>query len=172
MFDHTPSDKFQLRGLGDLPSPANCYGCGSGTNEQGYVDLGVFVDYHGQMLLCYTCVCQVAEVIGCLVPLEVLEMKSQHERLARENKDLKAMLEDKNDELATVNGVLAFLESRATSVNDVPSSEVSEGARVSAPGSEGGESEPEESITESGHGDFGEIAEGDELKPAPAGIQL
>lgn len=99
MFTNTPSDRVQLVGRGDLRHPGCCAVCGSGNGEEGYVDLGVYYDYEGQMYLCWTCTAQVAEVIDCLLPSEAAILKELVEQTELRNKDLQTQLEAANERL-------------------------------------------------------------------------
>lgn len=63
-----PLGRFQMRSRGELQLPGSCMICGSGTCDEGYVDFGIFVDYHGTLYFCVPCVKEVAQVIGCITP--------------------------------------------------------------------------------------------------------
>ena len=100
MFETTPSDKVRFRALGELPSPGTCLVCGSGTREEGYVDLGVYLEFVGEGLICYICIIQVGELIGMMIPDEVSHIHTTAQDLATENASLKAQLEASNERLS------------------------------------------------------------------------
>lgn len=80
---HTPSDRVQLRNLGELMHPGSCALCGNGNCEEGYLDLGIYYDYEGQMYLCVPCLKQCANVIGMIPPEEVQLHLAAAEELAQ-----------------------------------------------------------------------------------------
>lgn len=67
-FNHDASDRMQFLGQGELPPPASCFVCGSGNNEAGYLNFGVWAEYVGNLLVCATCLIQGAEKAGCVAP--------------------------------------------------------------------------------------------------------
>ena len=113
----SPSDKFQPRGVGDLKHPGTCLACGNGTCEFGYIDLGTFFDYEGQMYLCKTCVEEVGEVVGMLTIDESAFLQTTCESLAEENKRLSKELEDASDRLRAYDSLLDPLVDRR--INDL-----------------------------------------------------
>ena len=70
MIENDPSARMQVRSMGELMHPASCCVCGNGTCDDGYLDLGVYYDYEGQMYLCMTCATQAGETIGMFTPEE------------------------------------------------------------------------------------------------------
>lgn len=98
-FNHSPSDRMQLAGLGELLSPATCMHCGSGTCEQGYVRLGVWYEFEGEQYLCRNCCVQAAELLGCLTPDEAQHLQEQATMLAAQNEIATRELEDARERL-------------------------------------------------------------------------
>lgn len=99
VIENDPSARMQLRSRGELVAPGTCMVCGSGTRDEGYVDLNVFIEYVGTAYLCFLCVQQAAEIIGMFTPAEV-----------QSQQDLIAELSEKNvayeEELANVRPVM------------------------------------------------------------------
>ena len=83
-----PSARIQLRARSELQPPGTCYVCGNGTCDDGYLDFGTFVDFHGSFYLCLTCATQLAEVIGWFSPAEVQTTQALMETLKTENESL------------------------------------------------------------------------------------
>lgn len=91
MFQNTPSDKVQFRALGELPAPGTCLVCGNGTCEEGYVDLGTFIEYVGAGLLCAICLTQCAELIGMMTKEEVMAITKQAEGFLNDLTELRTI---------------------------------------------------------------------------------
>ena len=152
MFTNTPSDRMQFRGLGELPQPATCMVCGSGTYEEGYVDLGVWYDYVGNMLLCGTCLVQAAELIGCLTPGETETLKELASRAAAEADKYHTELNNALERLAIYDALFGDLVSSGAlsanldleDANEVDGQERNNGLTL-VRGSASGESDVEES---------------------------
>lgn len=107
IYNHSPSDGMKLLGLGGLPAPAACFVCGSGNYDEGYVDLGVYYDYYGELLLCTACLFKAAEIAGAYLP-EVKKLAedmvtSQAEEIRRLTKEL----DEARARLAVFNGMVA-----------------------------------------------------------------
>lgn len=94
VIETSPSDRMQVRSLGELQHPASCMICGNGNCDDGYLDLGVFFDYEGTMYLCMTCARQAGETIGLYTPEEVKQIISHGEELATKVAELTSELED------------------------------------------------------------------------------
>lgn len=97
--EHNPGSRFQLRGIGDLQHPACCAVCGSGVCEFGYLDIGVYYDYEGQVYLCMTCFEEGAEAAGLLSRSEAGYLQAVNTDLAAENAKLKESLEAVNERI-------------------------------------------------------------------------
>lgn len=153
MFENTPSDKVRFLALGELPPPGSCLICGSGNREEGYVDIGVWVEYVGEGLICHTCVIEIGEKIGMMIPEEVKHLTDMSEYLATKNLELKKELANAHERLNALDLLLgsnhaAYLT--AIGVNPESSSEGSDGEPLRA-GS--GESETTESDSSDGRSD-------------------
>jgi hypothetical protein len=86
-----PSARMQLRSMGELVRPAACCVCGNGTHEDGYLDLGVYYDYEGQMYLCKTCATQAGETIGMYTPDEVKNLQDLAANLLADKERLESL---------------------------------------------------------------------------------
>lgn len=94
-FGHSESDSMKLQGLGEIPHPANCFICGTGNCEAGYLNTGIWHDFVGNLLICVPDLIKMAEKVGCLAP-------SVNELLTQSNKDLvkaNAELTEQNEKL-------------------------------------------------------------------------
>lgn len=118
MFNNTPSDRMQLRGLGELPQPAQCMVCGSATYEEGYVDLGVWYEFYGNALMCGTCLTQAAELIGCMTASEVAHLREQAENVTNELEALKTELRVANERLDAFDRIHGISNSDSVSITD------------------------------------------------------
>lgn len=125
MFEHSPSDRMQLAGLGELVHPASCMVCGSGNCEEGYVSLGVWYEFEGTQYLCRTCCVQAAEILGCLIPEEATVLQDLVEATTTELAAIKEELKDTHERLTIYDGVIA----RASAITGTSSS--SSGSGVS-----------------------------------------
>lgn len=92
--ENDPSARMQVRSRGELMHPGTCMVCGSGTRDEGYLDLQVFFDYEGTMYLCHTCVTQAGETIGMFTPEQVQSQLSLLEQLTQENAKYKEELDN------------------------------------------------------------------------------
>jgi hypothetical protein len=162
MFEQSPSDKVRFLGLGDLPSPGSCFICGSGTREEGYVDCGLWLEFIGEALICHTCVIQIGEVIGMMIPEEVKVIHDTAAGLASENAKIKLELEAANERLAHYDSIFSAAFPSASinpSVLDGPGQPTLDSATE---GSGDRESAPEESgIDDGGLIGFGAFEQND-----------
>lgn len=94
-----PDTKFKILGRGDILAPACCSSCGNGDAERSYVDLGLFIDYYGQVYFCNICVSDMAENIGLLNETEIEFLKNQVSSTANELAELKNRYEENNERL-------------------------------------------------------------------------
>ena len=150
MFEQSPSGKVKFLALGELPPPGSCFVCGSGNREEGYVDTGIWLEYIGEGLICHTCVIEIGEVIGMMIPAEVRHLQELAEKTATENAQLK-------EELAANNGRLEHYDTlfRNAFGSIADSSGVSdglsgEGSSEQPVRSDTGESETKESSVSAG----------------------
>ena len=107
MFENTPSDRVQVRHLGSLIHPGACALCGSGNCEAGYLDTGVYYEYEGQVYFCMTCVHQMINAVGGLLPDEVLHLKGEMSEIAKSHTRLEEENAELHDRLSTWNSVIA-----------------------------------------------------------------
>ena len=143
VIENNPSAKMQVRSRGQLVAPACCCVCGNATCDEGYLDLGAFVDFHGTLYLCMTCITQGAEICGMFTIKEVDILQGQLERLLADNTTLASELIKANEYISNFDSLLRTALAPSGGA-DTPSSEgVSE--PVNRP--EAREPEPEESIT-------------------------
>ncbi len=106
MFEHSPSDRMQLVGVGDLLPPGCCMHCGNGTHKEGYLRLDINIDYFGECYLCTTCLIQAAEVIKCLIPEEADALRTLAEQVAQENILLREQVDEQDKRLALLDQYL------------------------------------------------------------------
>lgn len=88
-----PDSRMHVRGIGELMHPGCCAVCGNGNCETGYIDLGVFYDYEGQVYLCMTCVNEVADTAGLLTDTEARFLQAQNKDLAESTRKVTEQLE-------------------------------------------------------------------------------
>lgn len=153
LVENDPSARIQLRRIGELQMPATCYVCGSGNCEEGYLDFGTFVDYHGTFYLCMTCFEQSAAVAGFYSPEEVRTQVGDMEQVLAKNTELIAELEEANEYVASANKLLGSRynyqsesSSSASYINAEESDPEPERDPKPVRRSASGESESEESI--------------------------
>lgn len=59
---HTPSDKYQRVGAGEMMLPAYCAGCGTISSEEGFVDTKLDFEFYGIVYFCAGCVRNMSDV--------------------------------------------------------------------------------------------------------------
>lgn len=85
---HTPSDKYQRVGAGEMMLPAYCAGCGTISSDEGYVDTKLDFEFYGIVYFCASCVRNMSDVFeGSLY------------------RQLEAKLKEANDEILRLHGV-------------------------------------------------------------------
>ncbi len=94
-----PSARMQVRGIGDLMHPGACAVCGNGNNTEGFVDIGVYYEYEGQVYLCMLCAKELVATIGGATSEELLVTAELTSRSLEENEQLKSEVEKLNAEL-------------------------------------------------------------------------
>lgn len=173
MFETNPSAKVRFLALGELPSPGSCLVCGSGTREEGYVDLGVWLEYVGEGLLCVTCIIEIGECIKMLSIDEAAQIKVELNGIIQKNTLLKATVEEQDERLAAYHTLLGNLPissiGNAASNSDPGDTPLFEAVKESG----SGESEVEESsINDGGFAGFGETESSDITadESEPAGL--
>ena len=114
MHEQTSDSKMQLVGQGDLVHPGSCMVCGSGNYEKGYVNLGVWYEYEGNMYLCGNCLSEAGEIIGMLTAAEVTEMNALHAKIAQDNERLTSELEQANERLSVFDAAMRSIAVSST----------------------------------------------------------
>lgn len=153
-------ERMQLRNPGELMHPGSCCVCGSGNNEEGYLDIGVYYDYEGQVYLCMTCVEQAAVTVGLLNRGEAKHLQETNERLAEQHASLTSELEKANERLSHYDALLGgrFTSDRNPTDNVVEQPDESpDGELTDEPVSSG--TEPEPVVTEPSEDDGRSFAE-------------
>jgi hypothetical protein len=152
-YEHTPSDRVQVRAIGELQSPATCALCGSGNCDEGYVDTGVWVDYFGNVYYCMTCVEQIIGVIGALTIAESKQLTDANNELIIANKQLTTEIEElreyKSRTIDLLTSAIAGSPDFSVLLGDHHEQAGGEGINVPeqpSAGSAAGESVPEESV--------------------------
>lgn len=118
----SPSDRMHVRNIGELMHPGACCVCGSGTCQQGYIDIGVYYDYEGQVYLCMACLTEAAETAGMLSIPESEHLISLNKELAEKNTQLKADLEKASEENERFNDLLRPIAERSLTDGIIASS--------------------------------------------------
>lgn len=148
-----PSAKIQFVQI-TLTAPGICAICGSGQDENGFVDTGLDFDFWGRLYFCPQCTIQLAAVFGFISPLDYadleaeldfkkLELENAHERIR--------LLEGIVDGVSGLNRLFNSVPERFT-----PSMEVSTVEIVSDESIISTESEPIQSSSESNKSNAGE----------------
>jgi len=106
VLENNPSARMQIRSRGQLVAPACCCVCGNATCEEGYLDLGAFVDFHGTLYLCLLCLTQGAETAGMFTPAEVKHLQDQIAALLAEKETLTSELTDAQSYIANFDRLL------------------------------------------------------------------
>ncbi len=156
-YEHTPSDKVQVRDIGSLQAPGTCALCGSGNCEEGYVDTGVWVDYFGNVYYCITCMEQITSVLGHLTKAEAQqltdtsnELLAANRALTEENEALRVYKSKFDDLLVSAFGDSLDLDFSVGEGSNQPVGETSSVSEQPVNESDAGESEPAESVKGSG----------------------
>lgn len=137
MNEINPSARIQVRGVGDLMHPGACAICGNGTRPEGFVDIGVYYDYEGQVYICMMCAEDLVHTIDGLTAEEHAMVKSISEGFAAENEALKTQVEELSAELKQYRDsiVSAFGSSvlPVPTLMGVPSTEVVDSGKSDSP---------------------------------------
>jgi len=167
-FGHSPSDGMRVLGRGELPTPGACVVCGNGTCDDGYLFLGIHVDFHGALLLCQRCVVQGSEKMGCMSPdiadrihVQAQELATEVVMLRRETEAQRVRLAIFDDALRTIQPVVVagVSHSGLRADSDESSEQRSDEAAQSDPVSES--AEPGESVEEPGIDDAATVTSSD-----------
>lgn len=153
MFNIDPSGKFKLVAKGYLAPPASCLTCGNGNCEEGYIDCGAYVDYYGQVYLCWFCAIQLAETFGCVIPEDVAKMEATLTEALNSRTALESELETANERLAAYSLLYGGLPV-PSGTSDSPVSDADEDepdTPLDFEGSDDGESVTPEPVTDVFH---------------------
>jgi hypothetical protein len=156
MFNRSPSDRMQVRELGNLQPPGTCSVCGNGTDINGYFDPDIWIEYFGQVYLCMSnCAKQAIEVIGGLVPEEAEHLKELSTQIAAEHSELKDKYDAAIRRLDVYDTVVLDAADRAGLSDSIKQKSGSqpESNDDSANSADDGESESKESVTSPGPSD-------------------
>lgn len=126
-----PSGRMHLKGIGDLLFPGTCCVCGNGTYEHGYVQLGVYYEYEGEMYLCLTCLTEAAEIGGMLSLEQGVVLKDLAIKVSEQNKALRELvkgLSEKVELYESALGSVGAITIASPSVDDVAVPENDEGS--------------------------------------------
>lgn len=141
--ENDPSARMQVRSRGQLVAPASCMVCGNATCDEGYLDLNVFIDFHGTCYLCMNCIIQAGETVGMYTVEQVGHFTAQIESLLESKEALTSELANAQSYIDNFNSLLA---SKFSSGN-LPASGSPEDLLETPERASVGESEPEESVT-------------------------
>lgn len=155
MYENTPSDRVQFRALGELPVPGACLICGSGTRDEGYVDLGAYIEYVGAALLCAYCVTQVGECLGMLTNNEAQAMREQMANLLADKQTLEATVDDLNERLSAYSVITQHTSDPSLNFNGLSREDFNQSTESITVRSDSGESETKEST--SGDGELASV---------------
>lgn len=144
------SSKFQILNRGSLLPPACCASCGGSDAERAYLDLGMFIDYYGQVYFCKNCVSDMAERIGLLNETEIEFLKHFNETVIAELAELKIRYEEEHGELEHYRALFNANGSRISESSSVVDSEESESSSKSV--IESGEEQSESNESSEGEG--------------------
>lgn len=147
MFNIDPSGKFKLVAKGYLAPPASCLSCGNGSCEEGYIDCGSYIDYYGQVYLCWFCAIQLAETFGCVIPEDVAKMEETLTEALNSRAVLEEELRVANERISAYNLIIGPIS--------VPSES------SDSPASDGDEDEPDTPL------DFEGSDDGEPVTPEP-----
>lgn len=148
MFNNTSDSKMQLVGRGDLQPPGTCMVCGSGNYDYGYVNLGLWIEFHGNCYICAQCLVEAAEIIGMLTSEEAKKVLGDSAKLLEQNAILTTQLEEANARLRVFDDALRSISAGtnlAVSVSETEGS-VAVSDVASTDSGEAGEPESEESV--------------------------
>ena len=112
----SPSARMQIVNIGELLAPGACMVCGNGTHQEGYLRLGVFLEWEGEMYLCMTCLTEAAETGGMLSKDEAEYLQGLAEASSNELVKIKKELEAANERLNHFDSLFSVTTSSIDSV--------------------------------------------------------
>lgn len=145
--EHTSDSKMQLVGRGDLVPPGTCMVCGSGNYDYGYIDMGVWFEFHGNAYLCLLCLAEAGNIVGMLTSEEAKRLAEQSGAIAKHNAVLTKELEEANARLRVFDDAMRSIADRSGSVSSITTDQglFHVGTYAPADSGEAGEPESEES---------------------------
>lgn len=105
--ENDPSARMQVRSRGNLVAPASCMVCGNATCDEGYLDLNVFIDFHGTCYLCMNCITQGGETVGMYTAEQVAHFTAQIESLLADKEALASELANAQSYIDNFNDLLS-----------------------------------------------------------------
>lgn len=90
-------------------APGTCVVCGaSRTDDRQYIDLGIYVEFVGQIYFCTFCMTELANQLGCLTPEQTIkletELEAAHKTILEFQKEKSAL----NDSIAILRNTGLF----------------------------------------------------------------
>lgn len=128
-FEHSPSDRMQVIGRGDLRFPGTCMHCGSGSCDEGYIELDVNYEYEGDQYLCMLCTHQLVELVGSIHPDDFIKFMTEHAQLQIDLNKASEQLAEANERLSTYDSLFASVSPSVDSISSGPLEDVVEGER-------------------------------------------
>lgn len=141
---NNPSDeRMYVVGQGDLVHPGSCMICGNGNYERGYVNLGVWYEYEGNMYMCGTCLEQAAALFGMLTSEESQHLRDSANKALAECAALNTELEETRARLRVFDDAVAHVLSSSSLDPAVSEAEGVKSLSNEGPVSSGAPGEPE-----------------------------
>lgn len=166
--EYNPSGRVQRIGNGALLPPGTCILCGTGYNDDGFIDFGVNIEWFGQLYFCATCALEIGSAVGAYSSVEVKNLLNDLNASLDDYQGLKKRLEDVTGELDTLRSAFRIVSagdtgdspdvnsSQGISRSDALSADTDRLIQESTYGRTGEDSEPTESGTGDGpHDDIG-----------------
>ena len=137
MFDlevkSNPGSRMQIVGFDGLMHPATCMVCGSGNREGGYLRLGVYFDYEGEMYICIDfCLTELINTVGGLTRDEAVTVYTAANNALERVAQLEAELEYVNGRLVSYDALLSGIRSDVTYVPPSEHTELDEAGEPQA----------------------------------------
>jgi hypothetical protein len=104
--ENNPSARMQIKSRGQLVAPACCCVCGNATHDEGYLDFGAFVEFHGTLYFCKTCITQGAETFGMFTADEVKHLQDHARTLLEQKTNLEVELAKANEYINNFDNLL------------------------------------------------------------------
>ena len=118
--EYNPSGRVQRIGTGQLLPPGTCILCGTGQCDDGFIDIGVNVEWFGQIYFCAICGLEIGGSVGAYSSAEVNHINGLFNVAVEERNALKERLDGAESELTTLRSAISIVSSNG-SVVDSPS---------------------------------------------------